>query len=95
MNGAALSFLAKTLPPAAMASAGQGLRYDNQHIRKLKQYHIEKMLAIMKESASISMTLGRDEISHEKRSLVPPCQDPPTRLHRLRTDKDCAMLTYM
>ena len=24
--------------------------------------------------------------------LIPPCQDPPTRRHRLRTDKDCAQL---
>jgi len=31
----------------------------------------------------------------EQRSLVPPCQDPPTRRHRLRTDKDYAAFTNM
>ena len=39
------------------------------------------------------MTVGSDEFSQEQRILVPPCQDPPTRRHRLRTDKSCAQLT--
>ena len=30
---------------------------------------------------------------HEQRTLVPPCQDPPTHLYRLRTNKNCAALT--
>ena len=31
----------------------------------------------------------------EQRILIPPCQDPPTRRHRLRTDRGCATLTNM
>ena len=44
------------------------------------------------ESISTSVILGKDELSHDKRSFVPPCQDPPTHRHRLRTDKYCAAL---
>ena len=38
---------------------------------------------------------GSHELSNDQHSLVPPCQDPPTHRHRLRTDKGCAQRPWI
>jgi len=95
MISAALPLLAKTRPPAAMASDGQGLRFANQHAdvdtlnhSKLVTYmkfqiFMKALICFPWEEDEGTAEKGREGVGNRRSSRCIP------EFHWLRMDKDC------